>query len=211
MSTALRGAFRTLDRLYAVSHGLACLSIASLAALIVMQVLARALDGVLKLLGLPIVGFIIPSLAEIAGFLFVAGTFLALASTLRHGVHIRVTLLLDNVPAAVRRILRILTGLLGAALFGYAAFHAVELVRDSIRFGEVSYGIIAIPLAIPQAAMAAGLVLFALAMLHEAAASALGPSTVPPVAAAKGEEPATGHGELDTDNTGPVAREPATA
>ena len=211
MTGGMRAAFRALDRLYAISHAFACLAIVALAAMIVVQVLARALDGALKLLGLPIVGFIIPSLAEIAGFLFVAGTFLALASTLRHGVHIRVTLLLDNVPASVQRVLKVFAGLLGAALFGYAAFHAIELVRDSIKFDEVSYGIVAIPLAIPQAAMAIGLVLFALAMLHEAAASLFGLSSVPPVAATKGEEPATGHGDLDTDNAAPVAREPATA
>ena len=208
MTGITRGAFRSLDRLYGAAHLLACLSIAVLAALIVVQVLARALDGILKLLGLPIVGFIIPSLAEIAGFLFVAGTFLALASTLRHGVHIRVTLLLDNVPAPIQRALKIATGLLGAALFGYAAYHAIELVRDSIKFDEVSYGIIAIPLAIPQAAMAAGLVLFALAMLHEAA-RALAPADVPPVAEHPGEEPATGHGDLDTHNDGPAIRTPA--
>ena len=163
---------RWFGRLFGLAHALACLAIAALAAMIVVQVAARALDAVLALLGLPITGFIVPSLAEIAGFLFVAGTFLALASTLREGVHIRVTLLIDHVPGGpggvISRTLRTLAALLGAALFGYAAWHAWELTADSVRFGEVSYGILAIPLAIPQSAMTAGLLVFALAMVNEA-------------------------------------------
>ena len=194
MSTRARGIGRIADILYAVAHALACAAIATLATLIVVQVLARALDGVLDLLGLPITGFIVPSLAEIAGFLFVAGTFLALASTLRHGVHIRVTLLLDHVPAPIGRALRALGALIGAVLFGYAAWHALELTRDSIRFDEVSYGIIAIPLAIPQSAMTVGLAAFALAMLHEVAIAIVGRDGADRDDGA--EEPATEHGAL---------------
>ena len=163
-----------LDRLFGLIHALACIAIASLAGLIVLQVAARALDAVLSLLGLPITGFIVPSLAEIAGFLFVAGTFLALASTLREGVHIRVTLLIDHVPGPVSRTLRTLAALFGAVLFGFASWHAWALTADSVRFNEVSYGIIAIPLAVPQAAMTAGLIVFVLAMLADAARAWMG-------------------------------------
>ena len=174
--TALRRTLAALDALFALAHALACLAIAALAGMIVLQVGARTLDAVLSALGLPITGFIVPSLAEIAGFLFVAGTFLALASTLREGVHIRVTLLLDHVPDALARVLRVAAGLLGTALFAFAAWHAYELTADSVRFNDVSYGIIAIPLAVPQAAMTAGLVAFALAMLAEAVRAATGGS-----------------------------------
>ena len=206
MSTAYRKISRVLDGLYSVSHLLACLSLASLAGLICVQVGARALDGVLGALGMEKTGFIIPSLAEIAGFLFVAGTFLALASTLRNGVHIRVTILLDHVPAAVTRALKFLAGLVGCALFAFAAYHAVLLVMDSIKFDEKSYGIIAIPLALPQGAMAAGLVIFAIAMLHEAVGALLMPAddeTAPTPRsepqAKRTDKPATGHGALEED------------
>lgn len=163
-----------MDRAFAASHLLACIAIASLAGMIVVQVAARALDGALKALGLPATGFIVPSLAEFAGFLFVAGTFLALGSTLRHGVHIRVTLLLDHVPAGLARALRVLAALVGAALFAVATWYAAELVIDSFRFNDVSYGIVAIPLGIPQSAMAVGLAVFTLAMVAEAVRAASG-------------------------------------
>lgn len=170
MQTILRAA----DRAFALTHFFACLSIALLAGMIVLQVGARALDAALDALGLPITGFIVPSLAEFAGFLFVAGTFLALGSTLRHGVHIRVTLLIDHVPAGVSRALRVLGALVGVALFTVATYYAVELVVDSFRFNDLSYGIIAVPLGIPQAAMAVGLGVFTLAMLAEAVRAATG-------------------------------------
>lgn len=189
-----------LDRLFGLAHALACCAIAGLAGMIVVQVAARALDAILAAAGLPITGFIVPSLAEIAGFLFVAGTFLALASTLREGVHIRVTLLIDHVPATPSRILRTLAALLGAVLFGVAAWHAYELTADSVRFGEVSYGILAIPLALPQGAMTAGLVVFAIAMLAEAARAASGAERAddPAPTVAAGHE-AVGNDALTSD------------
>ena len=202
---AVRRGLDGLDRLFGLAHFLACVAIAALAAMIVVQVGARALDAILAALGLPITGFIVPSLAEIAGFLFVAGTFLALASTLREGVHIRVTLLLDHVPDALGRLLRAATALLGAVLFGYAAWHAFELTADSVRFGEVSYGIVAIPLALPQSAMTAGLVVFALAMLAEAARAWLrldAPTDEAPVVAAGADGDGTGRDRTGHDGTG---------
>lgn len=206
MSTATAKISRTLSGLYGLSHLFACLSLASLAGLICIQVGARALDGILGALGMETTGFIIPSLAEIVGFLFVSGTFLALASTLRNGVHIRVTILLDHVPAPITRALKFVAGLIGCALFSFAAYHAVLLVMDSIKFDEKSYGIIAIPLALPQGAMAAGLIIFAIAMLHEAFTALLASNDgeEPEVArteeaAERSDKPATGHGALGPD------------
>ena len=42
-----------------------------------------------------------------------------------------------------------------------------RLVWDSIRFNEVSYGLLPIPLAIPQAAMAIGLLALLVALFDE--------------------------------------------
>ena len=197
---AYRTVSKGLDRLYAAVHVLACIALATMAGMIVVEVGGRVLDSLLELVGLEPTGFTIPSLAEFTGFLFVAATFLALASTLRHGVHIRVTILLDRVPPAAQRALKCLAGLVGTALFGFAAWYAVELVLDSIRFNEVSFGIVAVPLAIPQSAMAAGLIVFTIAMAHEAIAALVEPDAVRKptgdLGLAEAEEPATGHGAL---------------
>ena len=171
MNGMLARAGRALDGFYGVAHAFACACVAAIAGLIVVQVLGRTLDKALQALDLPVTGFQIHSIDDIAGTLFAVGAFLAMASTLRHGVHIRVTLLLDNVPAGVARILKIVTALLGAALFGYAAWNMGLIAQDSHRFNDVSPGVVAFPYWVPQAAITLGLAAFALAMLHEALVS----------------------------------------
>ncbi|MDQ0326644.1 TRAP-type C4-dicarboxylate transport system permease small subunit [Rhodopseudomonas julia] len=158
---------KALDMLYDASAIAAALAIVAIAVLVSVQVLGRVADKALQFLGYPVYGFLIPSLAEICGFLLVAASFLALASTLRHGVHIRVNLLLQSVPEAAQRPLNALVLTAGTALCGFLAFQGVNLVLESYRFGEVSFGIIPIPLWIPQTAMAAGLVILTVALLDD--------------------------------------------
>jgi TRAP-type C4-dicarboxylate transport system permease small subunit len=158
---------RALEALYDGAAVAAAVSVAAIAVLITLQVIGRVADAVLRWLGQPIYGFLIPSLAEISGFLLVAATFLALASTLRHAVHIRVNLVLQHLPDRPRRILQIASLALSAIMVGYFALQALKLVAESWRFGEVSYGIIPVPLAIPQAAMAAGLVIFTISLIDD--------------------------------------------
>lgn len=156
-----------LDRLYAGAHWLACAALCVITTLVVVQVGARVLDKVLEALGIPPIGFIIPSLAEFAGFLMVGVTFLALASTLKHGVHIRVTVVIGLLPPRAHRVLNIIVGAAVAALFAFAAWHAVLLAVDSFEVGSVSYGIVPVPLWIPQAVMALGLIVFTVALADE--------------------------------------------
>ena len=156
-----------LDRLYGLSSALAALCLCLIALLVLMQVFGRLIDGALHAFGQPIVGLTVPSLNEFAGFLFVAATFLALASTLRRADHIRVSMLIKAVPLRVRRWLEALVLLAGAGLAGYASWHAVLLVVDSIQFNSVSFGVIPVPLAIPQAALATGHVVITIALADE--------------------------------------------
>ena len=158
---------RGLDALYQGAAVAAAGSIVAIAVLVTLQVLGRVADALLRWLGQPIYGFLIPSLAEIGGFLLVAATFLALASTLRHAIHIRVNLVLQHLPDRSRRMAEIAAIAVSAAVSGYFALQALKLVAESWRFGEVSYGMIPVPLAIPQAAMGAGLVIFTIALVDD--------------------------------------------
>lgn len=156
-----------LDGLYRASSAAAAVCLCVIASLVLVQVFGRILDGTLRALDMPIAGITVPSLNEIAGFLFVAATFLALAATLRKADHIRVSMLIKAVPLGVRRVLETVVLVIGAAIAIYAAYHAVLQVVDSIQFSTVSFGVIPIPLWIPQSALAAGLVVFAIAMADE--------------------------------------------
>lgn len=158
---------KLLDRFYALTLYLAAGCLVLIAVLVGAQVLGRIADGLLKLFGYPPYGFLVASLAEIAGYLLAAASFLALAATLKRGAHIRVTVLLGNVPAQARRWLELWVLAVGVAFVAYISLSLWSLVYDSYRFKEVSYGLIPVPLAIPQAVMAVGAAALLIALIDE--------------------------------------------
>jgi TRAP-type C4-dicarboxylate transport system permease small subunit len=156
-----------LDRLYAVALWLAAFCLFSIFLMVGVQLAARVVDSACKLLGIPQPGFVILSLAEIAGYLLAAASFLALAGTLKAGVHIRVTIALGLMSEPARRIVELLAFAGGAILSGYMTWHMADFAFVSFRFDEVSTGVIRVPLAIPQTAMAVGLLILTIALVDE--------------------------------------------
>ncbi|NVK34736.1 MAG: TRAP transporter small permease [Rhodobacteraceae bacterium] len=156
-----------LNGLYRLSGALAAACLAIIAILVVTQVGGRLVDGTLKLFGLEPFGLLVPSLAEIAGFLLVGASFLALAQTLRMGDHIRVSMLLQHVPARIAQVLEVWSLAVATFLAGYFVWHVGWMVYDSYLYNEVSFGIIPIPLFIPQSVMTFGIGVFAVALLDD--------------------------------------------
>jgi TRAP-type C4-dicarboxylate transport system permease small subunit len=156
-----------LDLLYRAALWLSAACLVAIALLVGVQVLARLLDAALKLMGREPVGIVILSLAEIAGYLLAAASFLALAGTLKAGAHIRVTLVLAALGEKRRRSLEI--WVLGAAVLfcTYIAYSLSRFAYYSWLFHEVSPGLIPVPLAIPQAAMAFGMLVLVIALIDE--------------------------------------------
>ncbi len=152
---------RTLDTLYAVAGAVAGLLIAAICLLISAQIVLNGMGRVAPGL-LPST---IPSYADFSGFMLAGATFLALAPTLRHGGHVRVTLVTRRLPPGRRAAAEalVLAVALGAIL--YALWFMIGLVGDSRRYGDVSSGMVPIPLWIPQAVTAAGMALLAVALL----------------------------------------------
>ena len=98
-----------------------------------------------------------------AGYCMAASAFLALASTLGRGEHIRVTLILERLPRRARRRLDIFCHLAALAISSMLAWYSVRLVRQSLEFNDISTGLDATPLWIPQIGMAVGTTVFAIA------------------------------------------------
>jgi TRAP-type C4-dicarboxylate transport system permease small subunit len=158
---------RFLDTLYRVTLWLSALCLVTIALMVGVQIAARLLDGALALLHLPRTGFIILSLNEICGYLLAAASFLALAGTLKAGVHIRVTMLLGALREDTRRYVEIWA-------FGFAAFASAYMTWNlgsfawvSFRFHEISSGVVKVPLAYPQASMAFGTLVLSVALIDE--------------------------------------------
>lgn len=158
---------KALDALYGAALVGACLAMVVIATLVFIQVMARVVDRIVVFFGMPRYGFIIPSLAEIGGFLFVASAFLALAATLRSAGHVRVTLMLRYFGPAGDRVMTVLVLLAALGLATFASWAVGVQTFASWQRGSVSYGIMAIPLWIPQAIMTSGIVIFAVALLDE--------------------------------------------
>ncbi len=142
---------RVLDGLYLAGGVLAAISLVGILVVIVLQMAARWS------------GVIFPGSAAYAGYCMAASSFLALAYALNNGAHIRVTLILGTLGSARRWGETWCFGI-GTLIATYFAWYAVKAVYWSHKLKDVSQDQDATPLWIPQAWMAAGAILFAIAL-----------------------------------------------
>ncbi len=120
----------------------------------------------------------IPGLDAYAGYCMAAAGFLALAHTFKKGEHIRVTLLLSSLTEKGRNRLDTFALAAGTVIAGNLAWFSCKLVLDSHTFNDISTGEDATALWIPQLFMAAGTVIFFIALLDETISRARGISSV---------------------------------
>ncbi|WP_346798331.1 TRAP transporter small permease [Halomonas sp. Bachu 37] len=157
-----------LRPLYNLGGYLAATCLTLICLLITAQIVGRIIDRIITGIGGDRIGLAIPGLSEISGFLLVGASFLGLAYTFVHGGHIRVTLLIGRLPPATRVWFEVFCLAIALALSVYLAWNLYWLLDDSIAFNETSYGLLRIPLWIPQSAMLAGVALLCLALLESA-------------------------------------------
>ena len=144
-----------LDRLYNAAGVLAALFLIGTLVAVLLGIAGRLL------------AFNLPGTDSYAGYCMAAAGFLALAHTLKHGDHIRVTLLVEHVGGKAQRALELWA--LGAAtvLAALFAFYSVRLSYQSWDFNDISTGNDAMPLWIPQLTMAAGTVILLIALVDD--------------------------------------------
>lgn len=112
-------------------------------------------------------GINIPAGDDFTAWSMAAMAFLGLAHTFKSGELIRVGLVLERWPARVRHVVEILCLLIGTAVIGYFAWYAVHMTYDSWRFNDISQGVVAVPLWIPQLGFSTGLVILTVAFVDE--------------------------------------------
>jgi TRAP-type C4-dicarboxylate transport system permease small subunit len=146
---------RALDALYDGAAALAALAMVGLLLMVLASIFGRQ------------AGINIPGIDAYAGYLMAAAGFLSLAHTLKRGEHIRVTLLIGRLKGGWRRVFELWS--LGAAtmLAGLGAWYSARLAWQSHTFHDISTSNDATPLWIPQLAMAAGSLVFAIAFVDE--------------------------------------------
>lgn len=146
---------RFLDFLYNSAAALAALCLVGLLIMVMLSVVSRQL------------GFNVRGTDAYAGYLMAGAGFLALAHTLKMGEHIRVTLILNALQGPMRRGLELWSLGVASLLSLLLAFYSCRLVLGSLEYNDVSTGVDATPLWIPQLVMALGTCVFAIAFCDE--------------------------------------------
>lgn len=146
---------KLLNGLYEASAWLAGLSMIGILVMVLLTVVSR------------LIGFSAPGTDAYAGYAMAGAGFMALASTLKKGEHIRVTLLLGALKGSALKTMEVIALGIATILSGFLAFYAARLVWQSWEIDDISVGMDASPLWIPQLFMALGTLVFFIAFCDE--------------------------------------------
>ena len=148
-----------------LSSALAALSLLLMVVIIVSGVAGRVF------LGSPLVA----NHEELSGYLLVAFVFFGLPASFHSGVFVRVSAIFDKLARPSRRILTYGHVAVTAAYLITLAYFAWERTLMSKEFGSVSVGGSAMPIYVPQMAVAAGCTLFVVYVVAETITDLLRP------------------------------------
>jgi len=164
----LRPLLDGIDRLSRLDGWLGAGCLVTLTALMLAEVLVRALSNVF-----PWVPADIPVAWEYSSYLMAATFTFGAAMTLRAGGHIRVTLVLARVSPATRRKMETVLALMGVCFCGYLAWAMAYFTWRSFDSGQtsVSSGTL---MWIPQAFVSFGIVLLTVQFVARFFQAALG-------------------------------------
>ncbi len=143
---------RTLDGLYGLSAILAALCLIMILLLILVQMLARW------------TGEVFPGAPNYAGYAMAAASFLAFASALNKGSHIRVSLLLNALNSKARHWMNIWCFSVATLIGWYVVYYIWRMIGFAIKFNDVSQGQDATPLWIAQSPVLVGSIILAIAL-----------------------------------------------
>jgi TRAP-type C4-dicarboxylate transport system permease small subunit len=140
-----------LDRLYLYCGYLAAFCMVCIFGVTIVQIVGR------------LVGFNPHGLTDYAGYFMGASAFLAFAHALNRGAHVRIELFL-SMMGRFRRVAEWFAFIITSAIASWLAYFAWAQVYWSYNLGDISQGLDATPLWIPQTSMAVGMSLLAISV-----------------------------------------------
>lgn len=146
---------RLLDASYDVAGTIGAWCIAAICVLMVVQSLGRQF------------GFPTGAINDVVAWLCAAAAFLTMAHAFKHGDFVRVTLVLEKLSPATRRIFELACLSVAVLAIGYLTWWACAFTYESWKFNEVAQGLWAVPVWIPQLSFAIGSILFLVAVVDE--------------------------------------------
>ena len=144
-----------LDRLYLWSGYAAGFSL--VVTLVLMMALALGRQFALN----------IPDGTDFASWSMAAMSFLGMAHTFKRGEMIRVGLLLEKLKGTPKHIAEVFALTVALAFMTYFTWHAYRFVAVSRLTNEMSNGVIAVPIWLPQLFFLAGSIILTIAVLDE--------------------------------------------
>jgi TRAP-type C4-dicarboxylate transport system permease small subunit len=164
----LRALLNGIDHLSRLDGWLGAVCLTLLTLLMLAEVILRALSNVTSA-----VPAHIPVAWEWSSYLMAATFTFGAAMTLRGGGHIRVALLINNVPRAVRRVLEVLCAAIALAFLSFLTYAMVKFTYGSFSRGQTSISSNT-PVWIPQAVVTFGIFLLTLQFLGRTIQALLG-------------------------------------
>jgi TRAP-type C4-dicarboxylate transport system permease small subunit len=146
---------RVLDGLYLLAGWLAGLFL--IAILLLMMGLSLGRE----------VGLNIPAGDDFAAWCMASMAFLGLAHTFKKGDMIRVGLLLERLRGRAKLAAEAWSLSVALIAVGFFAWQAGRMTYDSWRFDDMSQGVVAVPLWMPQSGVAIGLAILVIAIVDE--------------------------------------------
>ncbi|MFY9509365.1 MAG: TRAP transporter small permease [Rubrivivax sp.] len=146
---------RLLDALYQAAAALAALCVLAIFGLMIYASVGREL------------GWRVGIVNDLVAWLCAAAAFLAMAQSFRNGDFVRVTLLLERMPAGLRRRFELLSLAVAAVAIGYLAFWAARFTYESWQFNDMAGGLLVLPMWVPQTSFVIGALLFFIAVVDE--------------------------------------------
>lgn len=143
-----------VHRMCQICGALSALCLAGIAIATMMQVVARQTGSAVET-------------TEISGFLLAASTFLGLCYTFINGGHVRIGIISQIAPPQIKRGAEIFCCALALLVSGYMTVQMTLFTIETYQFGDLSPGLLAAPLWIPQSAVAFGLFAFTIAILEQ--------------------------------------------
>ena len=154
---------RFLDAVYGGSLALAGVFLVGIFVLMIAESVLRKL------------GSYVPGASEMVGWFCAAAGFLALPATFKRGDMVRVAILVERAPLALRRMLLLACLALALVFTTYMLWAAGRYLFEGWRSDETTQGMIEIAVWIPQLSFLLGALLLLVAVIDELIVTLLAP------------------------------------
>jgi TRAP-type C4-dicarboxylate transport system permease small subunit len=146
---------RSLDKLYLLAGGIGAFFVALIALFMVGQSVLREF------------GVSTGAVNDYVAWFCAAAGFFTMAHALKHGDFVRVSLLIERAGPKTRHVMELVSLGIATVAVIYLAYWACKFTYESWVFKEMSQGLVAVPIWIPQLSFAVGSILLVIAVVDE--------------------------------------------